>query len=555
MAHMALYRKWRPLSFGDVVEQRHIVETLKNSVKSNSISHAYLFCGTRGTGKTTMAKILARAINCLNPVNGSPCNECDICKGIIDGSVMDVIEIDAASNNGVDDVRQIKDAVMYVPAVARFKVYIIDEVHMLSTGAFNALLKTLEEPPESVVFILATTEPHRLPATILSRCQRFDFKRISVSGLAGRLRIIADSAGIVYEDAALNLIARLAEGGMRDAISLLDQCISSGIKTVTRNDVVEVSGYTALATIDKLAAALADRNIPEALMLIDRVLMDGHDLVPLCSQLIDWFRNLMLYQTGGEALKLIETDEEEIAVLKDSAGKMSSEETVAMIRELSEAELRIKWSENQRILMEATAVRICARSIDSSDQVERLMLAEKRLADLEKRIAGIGLEALYAKAKPAGFTDGKKNDITEVNSHNQEGQRHGETVLQKSTGTTMTVGKELRDWPDVIDSVRLAGKMKIYAYLLGTKCLLADESTAVVIVGRDESQKKTTLNRKESIEAISEALHTALNLDVKVKVKDEIESGLAWDDSGEDPVLERVKRFAEDHNINLNIRE
>lgn len=555
MAHMALYRVWRPLTFDDVVEQRHIVETLKNSVKSNSLSHAYLFCGTRGTGKTTMAKVLARAINCLNPVDGNPCNECDICKGITDGSIIDVIEIDAASNNGVDDVRQIKDAVMYVPAVAHYKVYIIDEVHMLSSGAFNALLKTLEEPPENVVFILATTEPHKLPATILSRCQRFDFKRISASGLAGRLKIIADSVGVDYEDAALNLIARLAEGGMRDAISLLDQCMASGTKFVTRNEVIAVSGYTALATIDKLAVALIEKDIPGALILIDRVLMDGRDLVPLCSQLIDWFRNLMLYQTGGDALKLIEADEEGISILRDLTGKISSVETVSIIKELSEAEARIKWSESQRTLMEAMAVRLCARSLDSADSKERISLLEKRLADLEKKLAGMPADIVSNKIKPAGIAGEKKAYMPEELAHVPENDRHGDSGNSKNTDYNRIVGKELRDWPDVIDSVRSAGKMKVYAYLLGTRCLLADESTAVVIVGRDESQKKATLGRKESIEAISEALHATLNLDVRVKVKDEIESGLFVDESEADPVLERIKRFAEDNDINLNIRD
>jgi DNA polymerase-3 subunit gamma/tau len=237
---MALYRKWRPLTFEDVVEQRHIVTTLKNSIKNNTVSHAYLFCGTRGTGKTTLAKIFARAINCPESTDGSPCNKCDTCRGILDGSIIDVVEIDAASNNGVDDVREIKEAVMYVPAVTKYKVYIIDEVHMLSTGAFNALLKTLEEPPQNVVFILATTEPHKLPATILSRCQRFDFKRITMDGLVSRLEIIAKDCGIPFEYSALQLIARLSEGGMRDAISLLDQCISLGKESINREDVVQI---------------------------------------------------------------------------------------------------------------------------------------------------------------------------------------------------------------------------------------------------------------------------------------------------------------------------
>lgn len=372
MAHLALYRKWRPLKFDDVVEQRHIVETLKNSVKNNSVSHAYLFCGTRGTGKTTLAKILARAVNCLNPVDGNPCNECEICRGILDGSIIDVVEMDAASNNGVDDVRQIKEAVMYVPAVTRYKVYIIDEVHMLSTGAFNALLKTLEEPPESVIFILATTEPHKLPATIISRCQRFDFRRISVEGIRGRLETISKASNVEYEPSALTMIARLAQGGMRDAISLLDQCITAGGGRITRDVVISVTGLAAMEMIDSLAEALVDRDTPSALKLIDEALSGGRDLAPLCGQLVGWFRNLLLLKTGGDAVKLIDADEEELEKLRKVSEKISYDETVAIIKELSEAESRLKWSENQRILMEVTAVRVCTRSPEDADALERL---------------------------------------------------------------------------------------------------------------------------------------------------------------------------------------
>jgi DNA polymerase-3 subunit gamma/tau len=226
MSYTALYREWRPLVFEDVVEQEHIVKTLKYSVTAGRIAHAYLFCGTRGTGKTTMAHILSRAINCLNPQNGDPCNECEVCKGILEGSILDVLEIDAASNNSVDNVREIRDEVIYAPSTARYKVYIIDEVHMLSTGAFNALLKTLEEPPSHVVFILATTEPHKLPATILSRCQRFDFRKISVEGIVQRLDKVAHANGITFEKEALRLISRLADGALRDALSIMDQCMS-----------------------------------------------------------------------------------------------------------------------------------------------------------------------------------------------------------------------------------------------------------------------------------------------------------------------------------------
>jgi len=558
MAHLALYRKWRPLTFDDVVEQRHIVETLKNSIKNNSPSHAYLFCGTRGTGKTTLAKILARAVNCLHPVDGNPCNQCEVCKGILDGSIIDVIEIDAASNNGVDDVRQIKEAVMYVPAVTRYKVYIIDEVHMLSTGAFNALLKTLEEPPESVIFILATTEPHKIPATILSRCQRFDFKRISIQGICNRLEVIAKDMGISYEMSALTLIARLAQGGMRDAISLLDQCISMGTGKITRDDVIAVSGLTALETVDAIAEDLVDRNAPDALMHIDQAFLSGRDLAPLCGQLLDWFRNLMLLQTGGDALKLVDADETALERLRKAAGRISHEETVAMIRELSETESRLKWSENQRILMEVMVVRLCNRSLDTADIFERLKLLESRLDDLERKLNGIPEGSLLQKpvaAEPPvhphmrdSWTEQPKSSLSDKADKKQADAARPESGF--SHGRT-----ELKEWPEVLEHLRSAGRMKVYAYLLDTRCFLVDGSTAVIVVGRDEPLKKNILTRNESLEAIEEALLKATGKPMKVKVKDEVEIGLAEDAPGTDPVLEKVKRFAKDNGLNLEIME
>lgn len=553
MAHLALYRKWRPLSFDDVVEQRHIVETLKNSVKNNSVSHAYLFCGTRGTGKTTLAKILARAVNCLNPVDGNPCNKCEICRGILDGSIIDVVEIDAASNNGVDDVRQIKDAVMYVPAVTRYKVYIIDEVHMLSTGAFNALLKTLEEPPESVIFILATTEPHKLPATIISRCQRFDFRRISVEGIRQRLETISQASEAEYEPSALTMIARLAQGGMRDAISLLDQCMTAGMGRITRDVVINVAGLAAAEMIDQLAEALVGRDITGALGLIDDALAGGRDLAPLCGQLLGWFRNLMLLKTGGEAQRLIDADDATLERMRKVSERISFEETVAIIRELSEAENRLKWSENQRILMEVTAVKICTRSLESADVDERIKLLESRMSFLEKKLGEIPAQS-FAEEAGTGKTG---MGLASPSPHPEPGtaakhqkRRDPEARIKDEECS------ELEEWPQVLEYLRSTGRMKVYVYLLDTRCLLSGDSTAVVVVGRDEQLKKNILSRSESIEAIEEALENVTGRPVKVKVKDEVEIGLAEkDDPESDPVLEKVKRFAQDNGIRLDITE
>ncbi|NLW02413.1 MAG: DNA polymerase III subunit gamma/tau [Clostridiaceae bacterium] len=558
MAHLALYRKWRPLSFDDVVEQRHIVETLKNSVRNNSVSHAYLFCGTRGTGKTTLAKILSRAVNCMEPVGGNPCNRCDICKGILDGSIIDVIEIDAASNNGVDDVRQIREAAMYVPAVTRFKVYIIDEVHMLSAGAFNALLKTLEEPPQSVIFILATTESHKLPATILSRCQRFDFKRITIAGIISRLETIAKAVEVDYEPSALTMIARLAQGGLRDAISILDQCIATGTDKITRDVVIAVSGLAALEMIDALAEALADRDVQGALALIDEALSAGKDLAPLCGQLVGWFRNLMLFQIGGDALKLVDADEASLERLKKTAERMSYEETIAIIRELSEAESRLKWSENQRILMEVTAVRVCARNLGSANMPERMKLLESRLGDLERKLMEI--TACVPAQKPAAAGEPVHKGVPDSGTAEKEPPVSVKPVKRPDPGKKEQVGasihNELEEWPRVLEYLQSSGKMKVYAYLIGTRCYLVDDSTAIVVVGCDEQLKKNILCRRESIEAVKEALNKVTGISLKVKVRDEAEMGLAaQDESGTDPVLEKVKRFAMDNGLKLDIKE
>ena len=287
MSYIALYRKWRPLVFEEVVEQKHVIEALKNSVKMQRISHAYLFCGTRGTGKTTVARIFSRAINCLSPKDGNPCNECEICKGILNGSILDVIEIDAASNNSVDDIRNIRDEVVYAPSRAKYKVYIIDEVHMLSTGAFNALLKTLEEPPSHAVFFLATTEPHKLPSTILSRCQRFDFRRISAEGVAQRLTDISQASGVSIDKEAALLIAKISEGALRDAITLLDQCMARGKENITRDDVINIAGLVNLDFTSQLVDALIKRDVNAVIKLVDELVMSGKDIAAFVSDLIN----------------------------------------------------------------------------------------------------------------------------------------------------------------------------------------------------------------------------------------------------------------------------
>ncbi len=551
MAHMALYRKWRPMIFEDVVEQRHIVITLKNSIKNNTVSHAYLFCGTRGTGKTTLAKIFARAINCLNPSDGSPCNECLTCKGILDGSIIDVIEIDAASNNGVDDVREIKEAVMYVPAVTKYKVYIIDEVHMLSTGAFNALLKTLEEPPANVVFILATTEPHKLPTTILSRCQRFDFKRITNKGIEERLKYIAADGGILIDDDAIRLIARVSEGGMRDAISLLDQCITIGNTKITRKDVIDISGLSAVEAVNIFAQAIIDKDVITALNAIKDAMDEGRDLKPFCNQLIIRFRDLMLIKTGGTALKLVDLSEEELLPVQEAADKIDFERTLNVIKDLSETEGQLRWAENPRIIMEVAAVKLCSDiPVYSSDADGFIAGFENRLRQIEEKISQIqgvatATNHIAKKNKPGDKVIEKTGPIEENNP-----------LKNKSISSDTGQKNKLHEWPDVIDYIRSENKMKVYAYLLDTWCFISKDGTANVVVQGDDALKKTVLSRNDSLETIKNAMSHVLGQEVNVKVIEEKKlSTLIADNNEVDPVLERIKQFATDNNIPLDIEE
>ena len=337
MSYTALYRKFRPSTFEEVKGQDHIVQTLKNQIHANRIGHAYLFCGTRGTGKTSVAKIFAKAVNCEHPVDGSPCNECDVCKGINTGSFMNVIEIDAASNNGVDNIRQIRDEIQYTPSSGKYTVYIIDEVHMLSIGAFNALLKTLEEPPSYVLFILATTEPHKIPITILSRCQRYDFKRISIDTIAGRLMELMEKENIEVEEKAIRYVAKAADGSMRDALSLLDQCIAFYLgQKLTYDNVLEVLGAVDNEIFSQLTRCVIEGDVVGCIHVLDEMVMQGRELGQFVNDFIWYLRNLMLIKTSENASDVIDASTERIQALKEEAQMVDTDTIMRYIRIFSE---------------------------------------------------------------------------------------------------------------------------------------------------------------------------------------------------------------------------
>ena len=362
MEHVALYRLFRPMNFDEIVEQEHAVAALRQSVISGKIGHAYLFCGTRGTGKTSIAKVFSRAINCLHPINGNPCNECEICKGVIDGSLLDVIEMDAASNNSVDNIRRICDEVMFMPAKAKYKVYIIDEVHMLSTGAFNALLKTLEEPPAHAVFLLATTEPHRIPATILSRCQRYDFRRISNESIVKRLEHIASKQNISIEKDALSAIATIGDGALRDSVSLLDQVSTTSLgKTITRDDILKITGVVDETFLNKFAAALLEGRAADVLPLCRELMMDGRDLIRFTLDLAQYFRNILVTKVSTTPSTLIDSTTAAISAMTELGRRTDSTSLLFFIMKLSDLTGELKWSPSVRTSFEITMLRLASR--------------------------------------------------------------------------------------------------------------------------------------------------------------------------------------------------
>ena len=328
MGYTALYRKFRPLTFSEIVGQEHITKTLKNQIIAGRVGHAYLFNGGRGTGKTSAAKVLARAINCLNPKDGEPCNECEICKGAINGSLTDIVEMDAASNNSVEDIRTIREEVNFLPTKAKYRVYIIDEVHMLSQGAFNALLKTLEEPPEHVKFILATTEPQKLPATILSRCQRFDFKRLSNNDIIKRLKIVCKESKIEITEEAMQMIAVLAEGAMRDALSILERCVQDGENKIDEDKIRDLVGIPKITYVHSIVEGIVNFDVDKSLKAIDIVLNEGKDITNLLWEMIKYVKDILVFKTSK---KLDLYTEEEIKEIEELSNKISKEKLIDSI--------------------------------------------------------------------------------------------------------------------------------------------------------------------------------------------------------------------------------
>ena len=512
--HKALYRVYRPRTFEDVVGQEHIVKTLKNQIKNNNIGHAYLFSGTRGTGKTSTAKIFARAVNCLHPINEGPCNECEICRDTLNDNIMDVVEIDAASNNSVDDIRELRESVKYTPSKAKYKVYIIDEVHMLSQGAFNALLKTLEEPPSYVIFILATTEPHKIPATILSRCQRFDFKRVSSKDIAARMAYICEKEDIEVEDKALNLIARNSQGALRDALSILDQCMSFGNDKILYNDVIELLGTVNIDELFELSQAIIDENTKKSLQILNEFVIWGKDIRNLINDLIDHFRNIMVCKVSKDLDEIISLPEENINQLKEQAKTIDINSLIRILNILSETQDNMKSSSNTRILAEVTIMKIAQPMFDESK--EALL---KRIENLEKKRESGNIKVVSA------------NDMPRGNVEEQEATKEIEPETENEEVTYENVKSEdvrliESSWKKIIQKIKDDRRPNIYALLKEVESFNVNNNILYIIFNDNFSFARSRLSSKDTIEYVEKKIREVLNrsFNLQILLKSEVQN-------------------------------
>ena len=506
--HKALYRVYRPKNFSDVIGQEHIVRTLKNQIENNNVGHAYLFCGTRGTGKTSTAKIFSRAVNCTNLHNDEPCNECENCREILEDKTMDVVEIDAASNNSVDDIRELRENVKYSPAKAKYKVYIIDEVHMLSQGAFNALLKTLEEPPSYVIFILATTEPHKIPATILSRCQRFDFKRVTVKDISSRMRYICEKEGIEADEKALNLIARNSQGALRDALSILDQCISFEGNKISYNDVIELLGSVNIEQLFDLAESIIKEDTRKSLQILHDFIIWGKDVRNLVNDLIDHFRNLMVCKISNDLDEIISLPEETIDLLKQQAETIDTNNLIRILNILSEAQDGMKISSNPRVLMEVTMMKIAQPMFDESK--EALI---KRIENLEQKIESGNIKVNHISTNQ---TVDNFNENNQQNNNTVEKQEDENIEYENLKGDDIKLVE--KSWKKILQKMKEDKNQVIRALLQDVDSFNISEDTLYIIFTDNYSFAKSRLDSPATIQYVEKVIREVLNRSFSVKI-------------------------------------
>ena len=542
MSYTALYRKYRPTKFSEIVGQEHITRTLRNQIIANRVGHAYLLTGGRGTGKTSAAKILARAINCLNPQDGEPCNECEICKAAIQGSLTDIVEMDAASNNSVEDIRSIREEVNFLPTVAKYRVYIIDEVHMLSVGAFNALLKTLEEPPEHVKFILATTEPQKLPATILSRCQRFDYKKISPENIKLRLEYICKQSNISITDEALKTISVLAEGAMRDGLSILERCVQEGEDEITDDKVKELVGIPKVEYINTIVNSVINCDVDETLKNIDIVIDDGKDLNNLIWEIIKYVKDILVFKSSGN-LSLY--NENELSKIKEIADKSSKQRLLDMIYSLSELANDLKMTTQKTIMLEVGIMKLCNCDQKSGDEI-----VQNKNSDVSNNVyknfdnnlgtpgQNIGDMANNSNLeKKIIELESKINKITNTIIHNSEinvdnsstktsttrrnttkTQQNGPTNIVKNFNPT---GKKIENWGKLVNGLKENGKIMLYTNLMNTTATEVNDMTVGIVFQNGITPfGRSILDKPESVNELTKIVSMELGKTMQVRYID-----------------------------------
>ena len=528
MSYTALYRKFRPSEFADVKGQDHIITTLQNQIRANRIGHAYLFCGTRGTGKTTVAKIFAKAVNCEHPVDGSPCGECETCRSIAAGTSMNVIEIDAASNNGVDNIREIREEVAYRPTEGRYKVYIIDEVHMLSIGAFNALLKTLEEPPEYVIFILATTEVHKIPITILSRCQHYDFKRISIETITDRMKELMDTEHVEVEDKALRYIAKAADGSMRDALSLLDQCIAFYMgQKLTYDNVLEVLGAVDTDVFSRLLRKVIDRDVAGVLDVVDDLVMQGRELTQLAADFTWYLRNLLLVKTSDNIEDVLDVSTENMAQLKEEAQMIEPDMLFRYIRIFSELSNQLKYATQKRVMLEVALIKLCTPAMENTQDslLDRIRAVEEKV---EKGIdAAAVLQVQGGYVPGAGYQDG---------AYGAGGDGSGVPGGGSGASGSAGVRKELpnaipEDVQEVVKNFRsIVGEASgmVRSYLKKARLSLGGDNRLMIVL--PDALAESVVGREDHVQELEDLIEQRIGKKVEVEVR-HVEEGRHFEDT------------------------
>ena len=522
MSYTALYRKFRPSEFADVKGQDHIITTLQNQIKADRIGHAYLFCGTRGTGKTTVAKIFAKAVNCEHPVDGSPCGECEMCRSIAAGMSMNVIEIDAASNNGVDNIREIREEVTYRPTEGRYKVYIIDEAHMLSPGAFNALLKTLEEPPEYVIFILATTEVHKIPITIMSRCQHYDFKRISIETITDRMKELMDTEHVEVEDKALRYIAKAADGSMRDALSLLDQCIAFYMgQKLTYDNVLEVLGAVDTDIFSKLLRKVIERDVASVLDVVDDLVMQGRELPQLAADFTWYLRNLLLVKTSDNIEEVLDVSTENMAQLREEAQMIEPDMLFRYIRIFSELSNQLKYATQKRVMLEVALIKLCTPAMESGQDslLDRIRAVEEKV---EK-----GIEAAAA-LQARGVGEGGPVGAGYMQREGSSGGGYG----SQNAGVRQVLPDAIpEDVQEVVKNFRsIAGEASgmVRGYLKKARLSLGGDNRLLIVL--PDALAASVVGREDHIQELEQLIEERIGKKVEVEVR-HVEEGRHFEDT------------------------